>query len=137
MPLDRMSEYMSVSSSQRAVKRRYNDHIWLIAGTLVLLSMLIGTAYALLTLVPTEQIYERQAERCRARLNDVKAAVDDYVSDNGELPPDGRLNEDHALTVGGYIKPPKCPSTGNYYIIEYRNREVFIICDSKLEGHEI
>ncbi|MBN2168955.1 MAG: hypothetical protein JW738_06900 [Actinobacteria bacterium] len=137
MPPDRMSDYLIGSSDEKTIRRRSKGHIWLVVGALIIFSILIGIAYTMMSLFPTEQIRERQAERCRARLADVKEAVNNYVADNGVLPPDGRLNEDHALATGGYIEPPNCPSTGNYYIIEYRNGELFVICDSKLKGHEL
>lgn len=121
-------------------RRRPFDLRWLLAGTVLILGLVVGSLYFVLTSLPTGPEFQAkiQAGLCKSNMRGIEEQVDRYFEVEGEYPPAGKIDADHPLVVDRYIEDKyKCPVTKRYYLLEKTDSGLVVVCDSELEGHGI
>lgn len=128
----------STGSGYEARKRWGTGSIVIVIAIMLLL--VGGLGFGLLTMIPTNQKFqvEAQAAICRKNLTNLETNIKGYIETTHQYPTAGPIGRKHPLIVDGYTEaPPHCPTTGHEYILIVKDGVCTAVCDSKLKGHDL
>jgi hypothetical protein len=119
---------------------REHRTFWTVVIAVILAGLVIGTAFSLLTMVPTNARFKEKtrANICHNNLVMVEKQINTYYTNTRQYPPTGKIGPKSPLLVDKYLKSvPHCPSTGHEYLIQVQGGKYIPVCDSGLSGHHL
>jgi competence protein ComGC len=113
---------------------------WTIVIVGIPIGVLVGIAFGLLTMIPTNTRFKEntQAKICHNNLVRVQKQIGAYYTDTKQYPPAGKIGKKSPLITDEYLKAvPHCPTTGHEYLIQVQEGQYVPVCDSGLAGHHL